>query len=109
MNIDLTGIMCAAITVLGGILLRYCIPILIQKLDQEKLSQLMEWTRVGVRAAEMLFATSQGREKKEFVLNFLVEKGYSLNLDEVKSAADQTLDVLIESAVKELKLEQGGR
>ncbi len=69
----------------------------------------MEWTRVGVRAAEMLFATSKGREKKAFILNFLAEKGYSLNLDEVKSAARRTLDLLIESAVKELKIEQEGR
>ena len=39
-----------------------------------------------------------GEEKKKFVVGFLVEKGIKVSLDE--------LDVLIESAVKELNLAQ---
>ena len=71
-NIDLTDILCAVISLLGAILLRYCIPILIQKLDQEKMNRLAEWIRVAVRAAEMIFSTTEGQLKKEYVLEYVL-------------------------------------
>ena len=106
MNIDLTDVLCAVISLLGAILLRYFIPILIQKLDQEKMNRLAEWVRVAVRAAEMIFSTTEGKLKKEYVLEFLRSKGYSVNTSEMAGVIDQTIDVLIESAVKDLKIEQ---
>ena len=106
MNIDLTAVLCALITLIGAVLLRYCIPLLTSRLDQQKLSRLTEWIHVAVRAAEMLFSTSQGQQKKQYVLEFLRNKGYTVNTSEVVGVIDQTINVLIESAVKDLKIEQ---
>ena len=99
MTIDLTQIILAVITLIGGLVARYVIPWIKSKLDDRQTEMLASIVRVAVFAAEQLFNSTEGKEKKEYVLNLLKENGY-----DVDSA---TIDALIEATVKELKIEMG--
>lgn len=99
MTIDLTQIILAVITVIGGLIARYVIPWLKDKLDDRQYNVLSALVRVGVFAAEQIFTSDQWKEKKQYVVDLLKENGY-----EVDSTA---VDALIEATVRELRIEQG--
>ena len=92
-------IVLGVISILGAILTYMVVPYLKSKTSKEQRETIMFWVSVAVSAAEQIFnERGMGEEKKKFVVGFLVEKGIKVSLDE--------LDVLIESAVKELNLVQ---
>lgn len=77
----------------------YLLPYLHSKGKLEKLSQVMEYITIAVRAAEQIFVGSGlGKKKKEYVLQWLADRNITVDLDAV--------DAMIESAVYDLKLEQ---
>lgn len=99
MNIDLTQIIVAVITLIFGLIAKYAIPYLKEKYSTEQLEKMKLWAKVAVEAAEMLYTGSgRGEEKKKYVLDFLNRKGFSVDME--------TLENLLESAVLELKQEQ---
>ena len=92
-------IVLGVISILGAIITYMVVPYLKSKTSKEQRETIMFWVSVAVSAAEQIFnERGMGVEKKKFVVEFLVEKGIKVSLDE--------LDVLIESAVKELNLAQ---
>lgn len=92
-------IVLGVISILGAIITYMVVPYLKSKTSKEQRETIMFWVSVAVSAAEQIFnERGMGAEKKKFVVEFLVEKGIKVSLDE--------LDVLIESAVKELNLVQ---
>ncbi len=92
-------IVLGVISILGAIITYMVVPYLKSKTSKEQRETIMFWVSVAVSAAEQIFnERGMGEEKKKFVVGFLVEQGIKVNLDE--------LDVLIESAVKELNLAQ---
>ena len=99
MTIDLTQIILAIITVTGGLIARYVIPWLKNKLDDRQYNVLAALVRVGVFAAEQIFTSEQWKEKKQYVVDLLKENGYEVDTTAV--------DALIESTVRELRIEQG--
>lgn len=99
MTIDLTQIILAIITLIGAIITRYLIPWLKDKLDDRQYNVLATLVRVGVFAAEQLFSSEQWKEKKQYVVDLLKENGYTVDTTAV--------DALIESTVRELRIEQG--
>jgi len=100
MNIDLTQIILAIITLIGAIVTRYVIPWIKNKLDDHQYEVFNGLVRVGVYAAEQLFTTEQWKEKKQYVVDLLKENGYTVDTTSV--------DALIEATVRELRIEQGG-
>jgi hypothetical protein len=101
MQIDLTQIILAVITLIGGIVARYVIPWLKSRVDERKMDTLVNLINVAVYAAEQLYNSDQGQEKKEYVVNLLAEKGYVIDVDNISTE----LNAMIESTVKELKIE----
>lgn len=97
MTIDLTQIILAVITLIGGLIARYVIPWIKDKLDERQYDVLCGVIRVGVFAAEQLFNSDQGKEKKQYVINLLIENGYEVDTT--------SIDAIIEATVKELKIE----
>ena len=97
MTIDLTQIILAIITLIGGLVARYVIPWLKSKLDDRQYDLLAALIRVGVFAAEQLFDSNEGTAKKQYVINLLKDNGYEIDAPAV--------DALIESTVKELRIE----
>lgn len=91
------------IPVVGTILTTYVIPLIKEWIGNEKLAKYEEWTSMAVKAAEMLFSESgMGEKKKAYVVKFLTDM---FNKDKVV-ITEQQIEILIESAVKQLKLEE---
>ena len=102
MQIDLTQIILAVITLIFALISRYVIPYAKSKLNKDQMELLQTFVKAGVYAAEQLYNTNQGQEKKEYVISFLRDKGYILNTDQI----EPEIDTLIEAMVRELKIEQ---
>ena len=93
---DLTNIFSESITLLVALITTFLIPYIKSKLGNEKLENLKTWVKVAVQAAEMIFnETGMGAVKKAYVIEYLNNKGYDVDID--------TLNNLIEAAVLELK------
>lgn len=102
MTIDLTQIILAVITLLFGVLMRYVIPNIKAKTNANQMELIRAAVKSAVYAVEQLYKSKPGQEKKQLVIEFLKKQGYILDVDNV----EETMDLLIESFVKELSIEQ---
>lgn len=92
---DYTAIIEIVISLLSAVITAFIIPILKQKLTQEKQEKLLFWIRTAVNAAEQVYGAKSGQSKKEYVVKFLLSKGIVFDVDEVSA--------LIESEVYKLR------
>lgn len=102
MTIDLTQIILAVITLIFGVLMRYVIPTAKERLNKNQLELLQIAVKTGVYAAEQLYNSDQGKEKMQYVVEFLKSHGYSVDVEKI----EDPVRVMIEAAVKELRIEQ---
>lgn len=90
--IDLTPIINAVIMLIAAVISAFVVPWLKGKIEAQKLTQILNWVKIAVNAAEQIYNESgMGEKKKEYVLNFLQQKGYTLDPEKI--------DAMIESAV----------
>ena len=95
MNIDITQIVVAIIGLLSVIVTSVVVPLLKKKLGAEKVSEIQKWVEIAVHAAEQIFnETGMGKQKKEYVVEFLREKGFDVD--------DQAIENAIEAAVYDM-------
>lgn len=92
---DLTQIIVAFIGLLGAVVTGVLIPYIRSKTTAEQQEKIMSWVKIAVNAAEMIYGTMKGAEKKAYVLDFLKGKGFTID--------EAALDAMIEAAVWELK------
>ena len=98
--VDLTPIISAVLTLIISLVSVFLIPYIKAKTSEEQFNTIKLWVQIAVQAAEMLYVGSgRGEEKKQYVIEFLKSKGFTLNAEEIEN--------LIESAVLELKQAQG--
>ena len=102
MQIDLTQIILAVLTFIFGILMRYVIPAIKNKTDSNQRELIQIAIKTAVYAAEMLYKSDQGQQKRQYVIDLLAKQGYILDPDKV----EDTMLAQIEAMVKELKIEQ---
>lgn len=103
MDERLFQIVLAIIPVLGTIITVFIIPLIKEKIGAEKLAKYEYWADLAVRAAEMLWTeTGHGEDKKQYVVKFLTNM---FNKKKVVITEEQ-MNILIESAVKQLKMEE---
>ena len=96
---DLTPIVNAVIALIASIITTFLIPWIKSKIDAAKLAQIIEWVGIAVRAAEQIYNESgMGEKKKQYVLDFLADKGFTLD--------PNSINAMIEAAVKNLNIEQ---
>ena len=89
MNIDITQIVVAVIGLLSVIVTTVVVPLLKKKLGAEKMSELQKWVEIAVHAAEQIITgTGMGQKKKEYVLEFLKQKGYDVDDEAVENAIE---------------------
>lgn len=101
MNENWFNLILALIPVLGAIITGFVVPLIKEKIAYEKLVKYEEWATQAVQAAEMLFTEKgMGASKKEYVVNFLNDM-FNKNKTVI---TPQQIEILIESAVKEMKL-----
>jgi len=83
------------VSIVGILLTYYIVPYLKNKIGTEKMNQMMIWIKAAVAAAEMIYPEfKSGEKKKEYVVEFLKNKGVTIT--------DQELNALIEAVVYEL-------
>lgn len=98
MTFDITAVINTGIALIAAAISAVLIPWLKTKTTEGQRQQLVAWTKIGVAAAEQLFkGDKRGEEKKQYVLNFLQEKGFTIDLDSINAA--------IEAAVRQLNSE----
>ena len=93
-NIDYTDLIQAIISLVAVLITGFLVPYLKAKLSKEKFDKLKDLVSVAVKAAEQLYGSKTGQQKKEFVISFLISKGIKFDVDEVTA--------LIESEVYKL-------
>lgn len=103
MTIDLTQIILAVITLIGGLLTRFLIPYLIENVEEKKRAKIADIVSTLVEAADRYLKTATGEERLQYVVEGLADKGIYVNIDDIH---DQ-YRVLIESAVEQLRIRQG--
>lgn len=98
MKYDITGILEIALALISAIITTLVIPVIKEKLSETKREKLRFWVDIAVKAAEQLYGSKTGQQKKEYVVSFLLSKGIVFDVDEVTA--------LIESSVYKLTEEQ---
>ena len=91
---DITPIIQTIITLAVALITAFVIPWLKNKIGAQNMDEFMRWVEIAVAAAEQLYESTDGDEKKAYVVNFLASKGFKVDTEE--------LDNAIESAVLEL-------
>ena len=100
MQIDWTPVFTGLISLLMTVITAVLIPWIKAKLTAEQQATLKAIIRSAVYAAEQIYgANGLGSKKKQFVLDYMEEKGYNIKSQEIL--------VLLENCVKELKIELG--
>lgn len=98
---DVTVFISGVTTVLMAALTIFVIPYLKTIFSQAQRQRIKEYVDVAVMAAEKLFPAvdgeKMGKEKLQYVADYLSEKGISFNVDDIYD----DIRIMIESAVKE--------
>ncbi len=81
---------------------RYLVPWLKEKIGADKLAQIEKWATYAVEMAQQVHWSEAGQDKKAIVTEFLKEILTAKNI----SISDEQLNVLIEAAVKEMKMQE---
>lgn len=101
-QIDLTPIILSVITLIFGLLMKYVIPAVKEKMTGNQIELLRIAVKTAVYAAEQLYNSDQVKEKLKYVVDLLYQQGYIVDPTQV----EDTTRAMIEAMVKELKLEQ---
>ena len=92
---DLTPIIEAVADLTGVVFTCILVPFIRSKTTAEQQKEINAWVKIAVSAAEQIFKGSgRGEEKKQYVIAWLKERGFTVD--------EAELDALIEAAVYEL-------
>lgn len=97
---DLTPVINAVIALIAALISVFVIPLLKRNTTAQDREDFLRWVEIAVAAAEQLFLSTQGKEKKKYVVAFLEERGYVCSESEINAA--------IEGAVLKLHRELEG-
>ena len=76
----------------------YVIPWIKTKISAQDMETIVFWVRFAVRCADQLFTPEQWEEKKDYVLNYIIDMAGRIGL----KLTEKDINVLIESAVNEI-------
>lgn len=89
----------AIISLLSILITGFLIPYIKNKIGEQKFAKIIEYTDLAIRTAEMIFSVEEYREKKEYVLQYVISK-----LNEVGiMLTSEDVNNLIESEVNRIK------
>ena len=98
--IDLTPVFNALIALAAALATAVLIPLIRSRTTAEQRDELLIWVDIAVRAAEQLYTGGgRGAEKKEYVLDFLAQQGFTVD--------EAAIDAAIEAVVLQLSQEVG--
>jgi hypothetical protein len=82
---NITPIIAALVLLISALFSVYLIPLIRSKTNDAQLREIEAWVRIAVAAAEQLYSSAQGQEKKNYVLNFLTDHGYEVDFNEINN------------------------
>ena len=94
MTFDMTDIFKVLIELVCLCITAILIPYLKQRYGDNKVTEALKWVKIAVAAAEQIYTAADGDKKKQWVLDYLEQRGIVLDEDE--------LDAAIEAAVLDL-------
>ena len=97
---DITELLKAVVELMAVLITLFVIPWLKRKVGNEKMTDFLRWVEIGVLAAEQMYQSFEGEEKKNYVVGLLKEQGFKFTDAEVSAA--------IEGAVKTVHAELYG-
>ena len=92
---DLTPFIQLIIGVITVVIARFAVPFIKARTTDQQRAIIAAAVETAVKAAEQIKELTTGKEKYEYVRNYLISKGFTLDFDETKA--------LIEAAVYEVK------
>ncbi len=81
----------------------YLLPLIKSKIGQDKLEEIIKWVNAAVLMAQQVYHAKTGAERKAIVIDLM--KG--ILIAKKISITDEQLDLLIEAAVKSMKIQEG--
>lgn len=85
---NLTPVIEAVIALVAALISAFVIPWIRRNTSAQDRDDFLRWVEIAVAAAEQLFASTQGKEKKKYVIAFLEEKGYTWSESELNAAIE---------------------
>ncbi|MCM1325869.1 MAG: phage holin [Lachnoclostridium sp.] len=80
---------------------RYLVPYIKAMIGADKLAVAEKWAKYAVLSAQQVLWQEDGKDRKAYVTQFLKE----ILMDKKIALSDEQIDVLIEAAVKQMKME----
>lgn len=102
MNDIVFEIVKVVVMVAALLITRYLVPWLKEKIGADKLEMAEKWAKYAVLKAQQVLWDETGKDRKAYVTEFLKEILIAKNI----ALSDEQLDVLIEAAVKQMKIEE---
>lgn len=102
MNEILFEVLRLAVLLVVFVVTCYFIPWIRGKIGQDKLDAVTSWVNTAVLMAQQVYHANTGAERKAIVVELLKDILMAKNI----SITDEQLDMLIESAVKAMKMEE---
>jgi hypothetical protein len=94
--INLTPLVNAFIVLLGAVITAFLVPYIKRKLNEAQLIELAKWVEIAVKAAEQIIrGTKVGKERKEWVLAYLRDRGFDLDDEEVAAQVDALIEAFV--------------
>lgn len=81
----------------------YIVPWIRGKIGQDRMDAVTGWVNVAVLMAQQVYHAKTGAERKAIVVELLKDILMAKNI----SISDRQLDILIEAAVKAMKMKEG--
>lgn len=85
---DLTPIFNALIALIAAMISAFVVPWIKRNTSAQDREDFLRWVEIAVAAAEQLFYTTQGLEKKKYVVQFLQEQGFTFSEEELNAAIE---------------------
>lgn len=81
----------------------YLVPWIRGKIGQDRLTEISKWVNAAVLMAQQVYSAKTGAERKAIVIDILRNILTAKNI----SISDDQIDLLIEAAVKAMKMKEG--
>ena len=102
MNEILLEILKLVIMVVMLVIIRYFIPWIKTQIGIQNMQTITEWAKYAVLSAQQTLQAASGKDRKAVVTEFLKELLTAKNI----FISDEQLDILIEAAVKQMKMSE---
>ena len=88
----------AIISIAGAVVSAYLIPWIKNNISAKDMETIVFWVRFAVRCADQLFTPEEWEKKKEYVMQYIIDKVAELGI----KITEEDINVLIESAVNSI-------